>query len=150
MSTGADCSFVENEKGEWFYNLQHWPYGDTPEYSKYGPFPSYQRAVTHLEQHHANPGGWSSHAVTLKGKEDAYGWPGGIQPPYVDPRAECGKCGAEVGEIDPTCPQCDKRWEWVNARQRLVLGTWYDKYHLDDDDRRLLEKVIRHCERTKK
>ncbi len=58
MSTGADCQIYEKTPGEWFYKLQHWPYGETPEYSEYGPFNSEDSAILHLSDNHANPGGY--------------------------------------------------------------------------------------------
>jgi len=61
MSTGADCHFVERGPGKWYYSLQDWPYGDWPEYQTYGPFPSLEKAEKHLDDNHANPGGWSIH-----------------------------------------------------------------------------------------
>ena len=57
MSTGADCRFIETKRG-WFYRLQRWPYGETPDYDKYGPFPTEEAANKHLHTHHANPGGY--------------------------------------------------------------------------------------------
>lgn len=59
MSTGADCHFTEREPGKWFYELQCWPYGEWSEYESYGPFPTLDKAIYHLDQNHANPGGWS-------------------------------------------------------------------------------------------
>lgn len=59
MSTGADCHFTEKEPGQWFYDLQQWPYGEWPEYDTFGPFPTFEKASDHLHQNHANPGGFS-------------------------------------------------------------------------------------------
>lgn len=59
MSTGADCRFRETEPGRWTYWLQSWPYGEWPEGTTYGPFPSFAAAVRHLGDNHANPGGWT-------------------------------------------------------------------------------------------
>ena len=61
MSTGADCIIIEKKPGEWHYRLQHWPYGECPEYSEYGPFNSEDSAILHLSDNHANPGGWSTY-----------------------------------------------------------------------------------------
>ena len=60
MSTGANCYFEEREPGRWWYRLQRSPYGDTEEYSVYGPFSSHAAALRDLDQNHANPGGWST------------------------------------------------------------------------------------------
>ena len=49
MSTGTECHFVEKAPGKWYYQLQHWPYGECPEYSEYGPFGSEDKAIEHLE-----------------------------------------------------------------------------------------------------
>lgn len=59
MSTGAGCYFKEVEPGRWVYGLQRWPFGDTEEYDKSGPFNSFAAARGHLDRNHANPGGWS-------------------------------------------------------------------------------------------
>ena len=58
MSTRADCTIWENEKGQWFYDLQRYPYGDTSNYDRYGPFSSQDEADRHLSDNHANPGGF--------------------------------------------------------------------------------------------
>lgn len=60
MSSGADCVFREMKPGVWFYALQRWPYGDTEDYDRFGPFPSEQAAIEHLDRNHQNPGGWST------------------------------------------------------------------------------------------
>jgi hypothetical protein len=60
MSTGADCHFTEEAPHRWTYRLQRWPYGVTDEYDQYGPFGSFGAAHAHLNEHHANPGGWST------------------------------------------------------------------------------------------
>ena len=59
MSTGAECIFYEENPDEWWYKLQCWPYGENPQYDTYGPFKTAKLAIKHLDQHHANPGGWS-------------------------------------------------------------------------------------------
>jgi hypothetical protein len=59
MSTGAECYFVERAPRKWYYALQEWPYGEWPEYETYGPFSTYKEAQGHLDDNHANPGGWS-------------------------------------------------------------------------------------------
>lgn len=58
MSTGAGCRFIQTEPDEWHYELQRYPYGDTPDYNKYGPFPTFKAADDHLSSNHANPGGY--------------------------------------------------------------------------------------------
>lgn len=64
MSTGYECEIVEVTPGEWFYVLQNWdcPVGawDWREYATaYGPFKSEEEAIEHLDNNHANPGGYS-------------------------------------------------------------------------------------------
>lgn len=69
MSTGLNCEFIDVEDKGWYYILEH---GNAPknawdwhEYaSAYGPFTSEEQAVTHLQNNHANPGGWSSGKVS--------------------------------------------------------------------------------------
>lgn len=66
MSTGFECYFAEVSPGEWFYVLQDWdcPVGawDWREYATaYGPFATFDEASEHLQRHHANPGGYSTH-----------------------------------------------------------------------------------------
>ena len=66
MSTNSECEFVEQDDG-WIYRLEdyHAPKNawDWRENSKtYGPFPSFEVAVQHLRDHHANPGGYSVQA----------------------------------------------------------------------------------------
>lgn len=58
MSTGADCVFYQPRPDTWWYKLQRWPYGDWPEYDKYGPFSTLENAIEHMDSNHANPGGW--------------------------------------------------------------------------------------------
>ena len=60
MSTGADCHIREVAENQWHYTLQCYPYGATEEYDRYGPFPTEQDAIDHLDDNHANPGGWCS------------------------------------------------------------------------------------------
>ena len=61
MSTGAECYIIEKEPGKWYYKLQLWPYGEWDEYLTEGPFKSEDRAIKHLSDNHANPGGWSTY-----------------------------------------------------------------------------------------
>lgn len=58
MSTGANCRIIEKAPGQWFYELQQYPYGETETYDVAGPFPTFQAAHTHLHKHNANPGGY--------------------------------------------------------------------------------------------
>lgn len=74
MSTGARCHFYEKTQGQWFYDLQRWPYGSSPDYDTFGPFPHYKAAVEHLDSTQPNPGGWTtqplpgcSHDMVVKG-----------------------------------------------------------------------------------
>lgn len=59
MSTGADCVFIEKGPGVWFYEIQHYPYGETEDYDRHGPFKSEEEADNHLSVHYANPGGYA-------------------------------------------------------------------------------------------
>ena len=64
-STGLECWFFEYQPGKWYYLLEH---GSSPKNawdwrehsSAYGPFSSKEEAVKHLQDNHANPGGWGS------------------------------------------------------------------------------------------
>jgi len=58
MSTGANCTFKEKAPGEWYYRIQQYPYGETEQYDEYGPFPTLEAGEAHLQNHHANPGGY--------------------------------------------------------------------------------------------
>lgn len=58
MSTGAECNFYESEKG-WHYRIQRWPYGESEEFDRHGPFGSFEQAKAHLNNNYANPGGYS-------------------------------------------------------------------------------------------
>lgn len=58
MSTGAECAFIEEEPGRWFYEIQRYPYGETDEYDQHGPFTSEDAAGKHLHEHYANPGSY--------------------------------------------------------------------------------------------
>lgn len=63
MSTGLECNFYEVD-GRWYYLLQDWncpvQAWDWREYATcYGPFKDFEEAITHLDDHHANPGGYS-------------------------------------------------------------------------------------------
>lgn len=66
MSTNSECLFIEYKPGQWFYILEdyHAPKNawDWMEYATaYGPFASFDTADTHLQENHANPGGYSTH-----------------------------------------------------------------------------------------
>lgn len=63
MSTGANCRFVEEKPRQWFYYLQRYPYGETDEYDKEGPFQTFKEAHAHLGRHHANPGSFTISAL---------------------------------------------------------------------------------------
>lgn len=63
MSTGAECFFEETKPAEWHYKLQRWPYGEWPEFDDFGPFKTFGEAQRHLDDHHANPGGYSVNAL---------------------------------------------------------------------------------------
>jgi hypothetical protein len=58
MSTGADCRFYEKTPGQWFYDLQQWPYGESTNYDTSGPFGTFREAYKHLHDNNANPGGF--------------------------------------------------------------------------------------------
>ena len=63
MSTNSACEFIETEKGKWFYILENY---DAPKNAwdwkefatAYGPFSTQGMADKHLQDHHANPGGY--------------------------------------------------------------------------------------------
>ena len=92
MSTGAECCFyVKDER--WFYDIQQWPYGETPDYDTFGPFEHYGQARDHLDRNHANPGGWStdtSDAMQRKCKHER----------RVDGVSECYHCAKWLGGSD--------------------------------------------------
>ena len=56
MSTGLDCYFEHFTTG-WYYMLER--YSERDEYDAYGPFPTFKAADRHLNDHHANPDGFS-------------------------------------------------------------------------------------------
>jgi len=63
VSTGYQCLFFKWAENEWYYLLQDWtcPVGawDWREYSTaYGSFEDKEKAIDHLNNNHANPGGW--------------------------------------------------------------------------------------------
>jgi len=58
MSTGANCHIIERAPGQWYYELQRWPYGETPDYDTEGPFRTLDAAEDHLRANYANPGGY--------------------------------------------------------------------------------------------
>lgn len=64
MSTGLECLFVEREDNKWYYILENydapkdaWSWLDYA--TAYGPFCSFKSAKKHLDDNHANPGGYS-------------------------------------------------------------------------------------------
>ena len=63
MSTGANCRLVEKKPGQWYYELQCYPYGETDEYDTEGPFKTYKEAIDHLHANNANPGGHTTSAL---------------------------------------------------------------------------------------
>lgn len=68
MSTGLECEFIEAKRDQWYYLLEN---GSAPknawdwrEYATaYGPFPSENAAEEHLDENHANPGGFFTHKL---------------------------------------------------------------------------------------
>jgi hypothetical protein len=70
MSTGLDCRFVHLTKG-WYYFLERW--SSREDYTAWGPFASFTIAHTHLHDHHANPGGFSSESENSPAREPR-GW----------------------------------------------------------------------------
>jgi hypothetical protein len=66
VSTGLDCQFIEYEPGKWKYKLESSFYRE--QYETYGPFMSFTQAEKHLEDNHANPGGYgiTTHATEHK------------------------------------------------------------------------------------
>ena len=59
MSTGAECNFYEMKPNQWHYQIQKPPYGWTEDYFKHGPFPTFKKAIDHMQGTYANPGGYS-------------------------------------------------------------------------------------------
>jgi hypothetical protein len=58
MSTGANCTFIEESPGRWYYQIQQWPYGAWNEYDTEGPFASLDAAIDDMHDNYANPGGY--------------------------------------------------------------------------------------------
>ena len=72
MSTGADCRFIEDSPGLWYYEIQDWPYGEWTEYFREGPFNTLDKAIDHMHDNYANPGGYSIEhyeGITWKSEE---------------------------------------------------------------------------------
>lgn len=90
-STGADCYFYEESKGKWFYKLQQYPYGQTPDYDTFGPFGTFKQAYDHLSDNHANPGGFNINAL-----------PGCPHDMVED--GWCNRCGASIKQAAGTVP----------------------------------------------
>jgi hypothetical protein len=72
MSTGLECEFFQwEEENNWYYLLEQssapkcsW---DWHEYADaYGPFKSFELAKAHLDNNHANPGGFSTYHGVVK------------------------------------------------------------------------------------
>lgn len=64
MSTGCECRFYEIKRDSWIYVLENynapknsWDWRDHA--TAYGPFDSFESAEQHLDDNHANPGGFS-------------------------------------------------------------------------------------------
>lgn len=67
MSTNSNCSFIEVRKGAWYYVLENsnarknaWDWREAA--TAYGPFPSKESALDHLDNH-PNPGGYNTEAL---------------------------------------------------------------------------------------
>jgi hypothetical protein len=91
MSTGAECNFIEKTPGRWYYKLQQYPYGYTEEYDEFGPFPTFAIANQHLDENHANPGGYSVQA--LPGCPHDLRRPNPYSSQYPE---DCDRCGASL------------------------------------------------------
>ena len=63
MSTGANCRITEKKPGQWYYELQCYPYGQTEDYETEGPFKTFREAKDHLHHNHSNPGGATVNAL---------------------------------------------------------------------------------------
>lgn len=64
MSTGLNCLFIEIEPGRWYYLLEDsFAPKNAPDWREfataYGPFATEDEGEEHLNDYHANPGGWS-------------------------------------------------------------------------------------------
>lgn len=93
MSTGAECRIIEKNHGQWWYELQQYPYGATEEYNTSGPFPTFKAAYDHLHRHNANPGGYWCEALP--------GCPHDLKHPVEHPLNGdkgffCDRCGSQV------------------------------------------------------
>lgn len=64
MSTNSECMFFEAEPSKWFYALEQ-KLDDEESFSWLddayvaGPFSTFEEAIQHLGDNHANPGGFS-------------------------------------------------------------------------------------------
>jgi hypothetical protein len=75
MSTGLECNFVEVEPNKWYYLLQQsncpvqcWDWREHADC--YGPFTTFDLAQRHLDDNHANPGGYSREPYSPERKLD--------------------------------------------------------------------------------
>lgn len=75
MSTGLECNLVEVEPNKWYYLLQQgncpvqcWDWREHADC--HGPFSTEAAALQHLDDNHANPGGYSTRAYTPEYKPD--------------------------------------------------------------------------------
>lgn len=111
MSTGADCRFYEKTQGQWFYDLQEYPYGSNDNYETSGPFPTFRAAREHLDRHHANPGGYSVH-TTFPCKHDLIS---------VNPSCPWA---------EKTCDRCNKSWP---SEEYALKNDYNSLYHQVSD-----------------
>lgn len=116
MSTGADCRFYEKTKGQWFYDLQQYPYGENEDYKTYGPFRTFAAAEKHLSDNHANPGGYTVSALP--------GCPHDMLVTAHQPdTAYCNRCGGTVTTLTY------KHWrEVIDKVSDKPQSTWDAKH----------------------
>ncbi len=70
MSTNSNCEIIEIKTGKWYYILEDynapknaWDWRDYA--TAYGPFRDEAAALEHLDQNHANPGGYSTSRLPM-------------------------------------------------------------------------------------
>jgi hypothetical protein len=132
MSTGAECRFYEKTPGAWFYKLQDYPYGANESYTHYGPFGTFKIAHTHLNNHHANPGGFSiDHSFPCK--HDLIS----LHPDCPWNAKECDRCGESWPSEEYEAKQNYEGAYW-QAVQRPIPATLDNLLHYADAYRKFV------------
>lgn len=65
MSTNSECTFIQVTVDKWYYLLEDYnapknSFDWREHASSYGPFPNEEVAHEHLDNNHANPGGYGT------------------------------------------------------------------------------------------